>query len=682
MADKVGIKIGSNSTNSDSIVEDVIVLESARNDNFLGNCNECKASTSTDTDQGNMVDNRVDDFCCHRVDDSLNTGQAGWSVVKNKAGRHLMLAHLISSNKLDFVGIVETKKSVFKENYLKSLSDNTPFSWNYLPSIGSAGGILVGFNADLYNTMVSGNFKFLLSVMVKDKKTNFVWRCIVVYGSPYEDSKQEFLDELHKVMFDWNGPTMIGGDFNLVRFTSDKSNGQINHKWCDLFNEWIDNCALLELKVSNRAFTWSNKQDNLVMTKRVFVTTDWEANYPLSRIKANKEGNAHTPLIVDTGNNVFFGKKRFRFEKWWLQREDFKEVVQKAWLVEVTGVDNMDIWQGKVRNLRKAVGGRATNVVAEMSKHKALISEEFNCLDMEAENRPLTEVEKNRMKVLSIEINRYWALEEIKLRQRSRDRNIVEGDRNTAYFQAVANQRSRKKRVECLMGPQGLVYDNIGMLNVAVDFYKNLFKKEDSKEISLDEDFGEDRDKVTEQENEILQAPFTQEEIKEAFFSCYAEGSPGPDGLSFLFYQTFWDVIKADLCSLFRDFYEGKLDLFRINFALLTLIPKVDEARDMKNFRPISLTNCSFKIFSKVLTIRLGVVCQRLVAEEQTTFIKGRYILESVVIAHEVVHSLHKEKEGGVILKLDYEKSYDRVSWSFLFKVLESRGFSDKWVGW
>jgi hypothetical protein len=72
---------------------------------------------------------------------------------------------------------------------------------------------------------------------------------------------------------------------------------------------------------------------------------------------------------------------------------------------------------------------------------------------------------------------------------------------------------------------------------------------------------------------------------------------------------------------MFSEFYEGRLDLFRLNFALLTLIPKVEDATDMKMFRPISLLNCSFKFFSKVLTLRLEKVSKRLVSKEQSVFI-------------------------------------------------------------
>jgi hypothetical protein len=96
----------------------------------------------------------------------------------------------------------------------------------------------------------------------------------------------------------------------------------------------------------------------------------------------------------------------------------------------------------------------------------------------------------------------------------------------------------------------------------------------------------------------------------------------------------------------------------------------------MKNFRAISLLNCSFKIFGRLLTTRLEKICERIVAQEHSAFIRGRYILESVVVAHEVVHSLHRTKEPGVIIKLDYENAYDRVNLDFLFEVLSTREFS------
>jgi hypothetical protein len=238
------------------------------------------------------------------------------------------------------------------------------------------------------------------------------------------------------------------------------------------------------------------------------------------------------------------------------------------------------------------------------------------------------------------------------------------------------------KRIECIRGPNGMVTETPDILRVAADYYKNLFRWESKGAISLDDQFCESSEMVSPAENAELVAPFLDQEIKSVVFDSYAEGAPGPDGLPFLFYQKFWDIIKDDLISLVQAFHGGNLNLFRLNFATLTLIPKIDNASEMKNYRPISLLNCSFKIFGKLLTGRLEKVSERLVAKELSAFIQGRYILKSVVIAHEVVHSLHKNKDSGVIIKLDYEKAYDRVNLDFLFEILKKRGFSDTWIGW
>uniref|UniRef100_A0A8R7V1G2 Reverse transcriptase domain-containing protein n=1 Tax=Triticum urartu TaxID=4572 RepID=A0A8R7V1G2_TRIUA len=136
----------------------------------------------------------------------------------------------------------------------------------------------------------------------------------------------------------------------------------------------------------------------------------------------------------------------------------------------------------------------------------------------------------------------------------------------------------------------------------------------------------------------LLEKPFSEEEIKVVVFGSYAEGAPGPDGFPFLFYQKYWDLIKHDLFALFRDWEAGELDLYRLNFSLLTLVPKEPNAVKLDRFRPLAMVNYSFKIFAKCATNRFGPVCNTLISPNQTAFLKGRFILESIVAAHEVVH--------------------------------------------
>jgi hypothetical protein len=83
-------------------------------------------------------------------------------------------------------------------------------------------------------------------------------------------------------------------------------------------------------------------------------------------------------------------------------------------------------------------------------------------------------------------------------------------------------------------------------------------------------------------------------------------------------------------------------------------------------------------VFAKALNNRLVMIYDRLLAPNQTAFMKGRFILESVVSAHEIIHG----KKKGLVLKLDYEKTYDRVNWHFLEEMMLTRGFGAKWLGY
>jgi hypothetical protein len=104
---------------------------------------------------------------------------------------------------------------------------------------------------------------------------------------------------------------------------------------------------------------------------------------------------------------------------------------------------------------------------------------------------------------------------------------------------------------------------------------------------------------VTVEENAKLEEVFTEEEVKTTVFGSYLDGAPGPDGLNFSFYKKNWDLIKEDFMAMFCDLYEDKLDIYRLNFALIIIIQKEKGARTMNKFMPVSLLNCSYKIFTR-----------------------------------------------------------------------------------
>jgi hypothetical protein len=132
--------------------------------------------------------------------------------------------------------------------------------------------------------------------------------------------------------------------------------------------------------------------------------------------------------------------------------------------------------------------------------------------------------------------------------------------------------------------------------------------------------------------------------------------------------------------KMVQDFNSNALDLRRLNYGVITLVPKVQEANMIRQYRPICLLNVDFKIFPKLLIDRITPLADKIISESQTAFIKGRSILEGVVILHEVIHELKRFRNKGVIFKIEFEKAYDKVKWDFVQEVLERKGCPKAWV--
>jgi hypothetical protein len=104
-------------------------------------------------------------------------------------GRQKFIDDNLVPLQLDYIGFQETKKEQFSNSFLKKLLGNMNFVWNHLPAVGSAGGILVGVNGDMFE-VISWEIKtFSVSVVLKNKISEVICRITTVYGSAYEERK-------------------------------------------------------------------------------------------------------------------------------------------------------------------------------------------------------------------------------------------------------------------------------------------------------------------------------------------------------------------------------------------------------------------------------------------------------------------------------------------------------------
>ena len=108
---------------------------------------------------------------------------------------------------------------------------------------------------------------------------------------------------------------------------------------------------------------------------------------------------------------------------------------------------------------------------------------------------------------------------------------------------------------------------------------------------------------------------------------------------------------------------------YPINHTFVTLIPKVKNPVSVSQYRPISLCNVLYKIFSKVLANRLKKFMPDLLIEHQSAFAKNRLISDNVLVAFETLHYMKNHNSGQtgfMVLKLDMSKAHDRVEWNYL----------------
>jgi hypothetical protein len=175
------------------------------------------------------------------------------------------------------------------------------------------------------------------------------------------------------LFLNWEGPAIIGGDFNLVRSQLDKSNGNIDHRCANKFNAWVELWDLVEIGLPGRAFTWANNQENLIMSRidRFFCTTELKVKFPLAHARAlPRVGSDHIPIIWNSGFDQIPNKSGFKFEKWWLSRPDFSDLVAKAWALPTGNKSVIDSWHDKCKYFRRLARGWSANLEADIRKHK------------------------------------------------------------------------------------------------------------------------------------------------------------------------------------------------------------------------------------------------------------------------------------------------------------------------
>ncbi|GJW64589.1 RNA-directed DNA polymerase, eukaryota, reverse transcriptase zinc-binding domain protein [Tanacetum coccineum] len=177
---------------------------------------------------------------------------------------------------------------------------------------------------------------------------------------------------------------------------------------------------------------------------------------------------------------------------------------------------------------------------------------------------------------------------------------------------------------------------------------------------------------ILRQKKNELEVNFVQRLKGAVSWDCGIDKSPGPDGVTFGFIRRYWSLIEKDVVAAVQHFFTSGNFPKGCNASFIALIPKIPDAKLVKDFRPISLIGSLYKIIAKILANRLVGVLGDLVSEVQSAFVADRQILDGPLILNEVLQWCKAKKKQTFIFKIDFEKAYDSVRWDFLGDVFKS----------
>ncbi|XP_026410369.1 uncharacterized protein LOC113305563 [Papaver somniferum] len=507
-----------------------------------------------------------------------------------------------------------------------------------------------------------------------------------VHASCSSINRRELWQDMCDISF-MNKPWLILGDFNTLLYVDEKRGcRQPNISAMNEFQDCVDFCDLVQAPKSGLGFSWCNGR---VGNKRIICNLDralfnlkWLEKFNSWSYKVGTRGiSDHGPII---GSDAIIPKalnSPFRFQKMWLNFPDFIQVIQDSWNEEIYG-NPIYIFMNNLKRLKKFLKvwnwGVFGDVKETLRKAEEKVLEETLKSDNDPSNISLLNNLVTARGKCDLAAQNYNTF----LREKAIINWIQDGDINSKFFHTNIKLRQAQNSISEIEDSSGnIITDHNGISNVLIDYFSTKFAHQD---ITVSDSFFEVVPKViNDKDNTFLENLPTEDDIKNTTFDLNPDGAPGPVRFTGSFYKFAWEVIKNDPIDAIQYCWQHSIIPSGLNSNFLTLIPKVQGAKNAKQFRPIGLSNFCFKIITKIITMRISKFLPKIVSPQQCAFIRNRNIYEQVLLASELVNELSVKRRGGNLgLKLDISQAYDTMSWDFLYKALSSFGFSGKFCDW
>lgn len=620
-----------------------------------------------------------------------------WNVngISNKTKRWGIVSHLKSLS-CDVAMIQETHTAVVESAKLRQGWVGQMYS---APGNGASRGV---------STLISKRIQFQLIKQICDKDGRYVIlfgilqnvKCVLVNIYAPNTGQNTFLSKLNLLLAEFaEYPILMGGDFNLV------SNAVVDRSGHPLPVDRTLSSALKELQESFAlADVW--RTFNPDTRQYTFYSS---AHLSYSRIdyilfSQCLVGNVieceihpiiisdHAPLSVCFVPNVTHNKtKQWRFNNSLLKEQDFVSMIEdrtrEFFSINLTpDISIQTVWEAYKATCRGWIIGYASAKKKEKTARKQGLVNKLKELESQHMKDPTNTQIRKAVDTTRTELKAILHEENAFALFQLRRKNYEFGEKSGKMLALRLKQQENRQAISSIYDANGtLVSDQLKINEAFTDYYSALYQSECRGRDDEMETFFKDIElpSISACEKDLLDTPISDNEIQHAIKSLATGKSSGDDGYSSEFFKCFQGVLTQFLNLLFTDIVSNQSMPCSMRQASISLIPKPGKDHlQMGNYRPLSILNTDYKIFGKVLALRIEKVIPSLIHVDQTGFIKGRQAANNMRRLFQVMYSVETTPHPAVAVSLDAMKAYDYLEWKYLFYVLPKYGFGPMMMNW
>ncbi|CAM2114048.1 unnamed protein product [Caretta caretta] len=510
-----------------------------------------------------------------------------------------------------------------------------------------------------------------------------------IYAPQLSSRRPQFYQQVSDFLgtLDLHECLVLGGDFNTTLEERDRSGAEQSPAAANILQGIVDHHSLVDVWRDHHpddtsTFTFVRVEahrSHHSRLDRIYLSRFHLSQAHSSAIRPAPLSDHHLVTVTVSLRAERPGPAYWHFNNSLLEDESFVMSFREFWLAwreQWCAFPSVRRWWdlGKVRAklfCRDYTRGTSRRRNAAIERLEREVLEMERCLAADPEDPSLCGACREKREELR-------ALEDHRAQGafvRSRIHLLREMDRGSRFFYALEKTRGAKKHVTCLLAEDGTpLTDPEEMCGRACDFYTSLFSP-DPTDPDTCEVLWEELPTVSVGNRDRLELPLTLAEFSEALRRMPTNKSPGMDGLTVEFYRAFWDILGPDLVTVWAESLQSGVLPLSCRRAVLALLPKKGDLRDLRNWRPVSLLSTDYKIVAKAISLRLGSVMADVVLPDQTYTVPGRSIFDNLFLVRDL---LELGRRDGLFL--DQEKAFDRVDHGYLLSTLQAFGFGPQFV--